>query len=92
MDYDEDVIYIAFPVVVRSLMDRANAFCSTTKNRQEEIKHVKDTLIELVFEHDPHQETFKQFRTTIQRLCHYLCHCHQLCHQSTEKQPTATDI
>ena len=44
MDYDEGVIYIAFPDVVRSLTDRANAFCSTTKNRQEEIKHVKDTL------------------------------------------------
>ena len=30
--------------VVRSLIDRANALCSTTKNRQDEIKHVKDTL------------------------------------------------
>ena len=30
--------------VVRSLIDRANALCSTTKNRQDELKHVKDTL------------------------------------------------
>ena len=30
--------------VVRSLIDRATALCSTTKNRQDEIKHVKDTL------------------------------------------------
>ena len=30
--------------VARSLIDRANALCSTTKNRQDEIKHVKDTL------------------------------------------------
>ena len=30
--------------VVRSLIDRANALCSTKKNRQDEIKHVKDTL------------------------------------------------
>ena len=58
--------------VVRSLIDRANALCSTTKNRQDEIKHVKDTSkIELVPKHDPHQETFKPHRTTIQRLCHY---------------------
>ena len=27
--------------------------------------------IELLPKHDPHQETFKQHRTTIQRLCHY---------------------
>ena len=32
------------PSVVRSLIDRANSFCSTTKNRQDEIKHVKDNL------------------------------------------------
>ena len=30
--------------VVRSLIDRANALCSTTKSRQDEIKHVKDNL------------------------------------------------
>ena len=30
--------------VVRSLIDRANALSPTTKNRQDEIKHVKDTL------------------------------------------------
>ena len=30
--------------VVRSLIDRAIALCSTTKNRQDEIKHAKDIL------------------------------------------------
>ena len=30
--------------VIRSLIDRANTLCSTTKNRQDKIKHVKDTL------------------------------------------------
>ena len=27
--------------------------------------------IELLSKHDPHQETFKPHRTTIQRFCHY---------------------
>ena len=30
--------------IVRSLIDRASALCSTLKNRQDEIKHVKETL------------------------------------------------
>ena len=30
--------------VARPLIDRASALCSTTKNRQDEIRHVRDTL------------------------------------------------